>query len=117
MNLRASIFTALENVYGPREWNASLANIDEGEEDAEFRGPRADTAEMTYREIGEELGLCSESVRRIETLAFRKIRQEFPHLKSWVKDGEFGHHRGRPITTVFEIDCAIRRAKERTNGG
>ena len=109
-SLRASISTALENVYGPREWDASVAVVDEGEE-AVDRGPK-DGPEMTYEEIGDELGISVERVRQIAEGAMRKIRHEHGYLEHFVREASAeGHRSSAPRSTPGDIDAALTRAR------
>lgn len=75
MALSHSIVTALENVFGPREWRADAARLEEGEED-ERRWPKESEYAMTLGEIGDELGVSRERVRCIIASAFSKLRRD-----------------------------------------
>lgn len=76
--MRASVMTALENVFGPRVWSATCARVDEGDADEghrrDVRRPKAPEYAMTLDEIGEDLGLCRERVREIIESALKKLR-------------------------------------------
>lgn len=74
LSLRSSIVTALENVFGPRVWDASLATLAEGEADEADLSPSGDQPwAMTYEEIGEVFGVSSSRIKQIERDAFRKL--------------------------------------------
>jgi hypothetical protein len=104
-NLRASVTTALENVFGPREWSPAAARVAEGEPDP--HRPKGDDFAMTHREIGDEIGVSVERVRQIEQKALRKLRH--PSRSRQLVEFMYGDV---PVveTTAEELDHAIEAA-------
>ena len=85
--LRASILTALQNVYGPRTLGFEIARVEEGEDGGdETRWPRQDGPVMSYGEVGEVMGLSRGGVQALEARAFRKLRENARHLRHLVND-------------------------------
>ena len=67
--------TALENVYGPRIWDATIAVIAEGDGEPPKRRRNVEPEyEMTLEEIGQHFGVSSERIRGIITAAMEKLR-------------------------------------------
>lgn len=106
--------TALENVYGPRVWDATVARIAEGEADgvdtaAAEENP--DRPEMTLEEISDVLGISRWEVNRIIRSTLRKLR-EMPILQELVG---YPMVRNSPEHKAWLIECALRSAKEATD--
>lgn len=76
MLMRHSVHTALENVYGPRQWDATIAIIAEGESEEADRMTVADAEPdgASLREIADELGCSTTRVIQIISGALRKLR-------------------------------------------
>ncbi len=112
--LRASVRTALENVYGPRVTPASAARVEEGDDDGDKdRWPREDGPAMTYDEIGMELGGLSRTrVMEIINRALRKLRHSCPELYDFVNDAPDGWRADRFGALPADIDGALERARE-----
>lgn len=68
-----SVMTALENVYGPREWTPAAARVEEGDGDGDGDEARGGDFAMTYGEIGEAFGISRERVRGIINTALQKL--------------------------------------------
>ncbi len=110
--LRHSIGTALENVFGPREWTAAAARVEDGEAPERDPFPEPEYA-MTYEEIGEVFGLSRERIRSIIQEALGKIRRDSWHLLGGTEPAPSAPppRVDAPRSTPEEIDAAIRRAK------
>ena len=77
LNMKASIMTALVNVYGPREFDQESVRVEEGDGEGERTGTESGP-EMTYDEIGAALGgLSRERVRMIINQALMKLAKAF----------------------------------------
>lgn len=85
--LCASVTTALENAYGPRDWPASAATLAEGEGEGRIgRWPQDPPYAMTCGEIGAVLGLSRSRVLGIIETALGKLRhraQVGPRSRTW----------------------------------
>lgn len=77
-SLRAEIVSDLETEFGPRQWEATLAVVAEGESEEREPG-RPSTASApdgeTYEEIGRAFDLSPERIRQIEAGALQKLRR------------------------------------------
>ena len=104
-NLRFSIGTALENVYGPRQWDATIALIAEGEAEAVDWPTHSDGEPdgMTLEEIGDHYGLSRERARGIIQKALWKLRQ-----LPLVREMFLGYRHDN----AGDIDAALRQALE-----
>lgn len=102
--LRSETVLDLESAFGPRQWDATVAVIAEGEaEEGDYAGFEPEA--MTLAEIGQEFSLSRERVRRLiqEALAkmgchpiIRELHLGFPP----------------PLATDEEINWAIRSARK-----
>lgn len=106
MALRSSIMTALENVYGPRQWDATVAVLAEGEAEAvDYPAPSDGEPDgMTLAEIGDHFGVSSARIMQIIAKALRKLRSD-PIAREMI----FGHVAGYDAGAV---DAALRRVHE-----
>lgn len=105
MKLRSSIITALSNVYGPLQWDATIAALAEGDAEAADRFTYTDGEPdgMTFEEIGNELGTDRERPRQIMLKAFSKLRQ-----LPIVREMFFGF----PDDGAAAMDAALGRSQE-----
>lgn len=76
MNLRSSILTACSNVYGPYQWDATLALLAEGEADTVDRPKPSDYEPdgASIREIADECKVSTARVHHILHAAYGKLR-------------------------------------------
>lgn len=94
----------LEEVWGPLQWDATVAVLAEGEPDGDERAPHGVEPEMTLEEIGVALGLSRGRIYQIEQQALRKLEQN-----AIVHELVFGEDRTKSRHLV-RIGAAIRRA-------
>ena len=105
-SLRSDTLYGLESEFGPRQWDATVAILSEGEAEEVDYMTYADGEPdgMTFGEIGEELGLSRERVRQMILQALRKM-SEHPVIREL----RFASRPGL-MATAEDIDAAIERA-------
>lgn len=84
---RADLLAELETVFGPRQWDATVAVLAEGDEALE-RVREPDYA-MTLEEVGVELGVHRERVRQMQERALEKLR-------------DYDVHNGRALQSLLD---------------
>lgn len=67
--------SALEEAFGPRQWDVTVATLAEGEPDRDDLKTDPPN-EKTLRVVGNELGYSVERTRQIEQRALRKLRND-----------------------------------------
>ena len=106
-SLRDETFFALERTFGPRQWDATVAILAEGEaEGVDYTTPADGEPDgLTLQEIATELGLSRGRVWQIIMCAFRKLRTH-PTIREL--------HGLSPILHPVDLDEAIARAAAST---
>lgn len=103
--LRVGTWRALEGTFGPRQWDVTVAILAEGEAtEVDFATPDVPDG-LTYREIGDAIGLSPTRVQHIIEDVFSKLRKH-PVLNE-LRGRAYG-----PFRCMDGIDVAIANAHE-----